>query len=137
MSEGIHVNLQWKNIDACYDFYCVCNPEFPQHRDGDFQQQFTCGAGACEDDTRRPASQTSTARSADGPGTCPTRSQRTRDRSTPTTATTTTARINPSPHWSSWLRAGRRSLTRGLIRAQPAPVTGIPSSWSQNESHAA
>jgi hypothetical protein len=23
VSEGIDVNLQWKNMDACYDFYCT------------------------------------------------------------------------------------------------------------------
>ena len=37
------VNLQWKGIDACYDFYCSCNPHVNQHRDGGFQQWFTCG----------------------------------------------------------------------------------------------
>jgi len=37
------INLQWKGTDACYDFYCPCNPHEPQHRDGIFQQWFTCG----------------------------------------------------------------------------------------------
>ena len=38
-----YINLQWKGTDACYDFYCPCNPEEPQHVDGMFAQWFTCG----------------------------------------------------------------------------------------------
>ena len=37
------INLQWKGTDACYDFYCSCNPEEPQHFDGEFGDLFTCG----------------------------------------------------------------------------------------------
>ena len=46
------VNLQWKNTDACYDFYCPCgwegaddpNDGSPDsHRDGLFKQAFQCG----------------------------------------------------------------------------------------------
>lgn len=36
--------LQWKNTEACFDFYCPCNPEEPQHFDGHFGQVFTCGS---------------------------------------------------------------------------------------------
>ena len=48
------VNLQWKNMEVCFDFYCQCNPEYPQHLDGEglSLQQFTCGAGHdCDDET--------------------------------------------------------------------------------------
>ncbi|HEX9538202.1 MAG TPA: hypothetical protein VGA04_08525 [Streptosporangiaceae bacterium] len=41
--------LQWKGTDACYDFYCSCSPEEPQHFDGMFGEQFTCGSTADED----------------------------------------------------------------------------------------
>lgn len=43
------INLQWKNTDACYDFYCPCNPEEPQHWDGYFGQWFICGSEPEED----------------------------------------------------------------------------------------
>jgi hypothetical protein len=39
------VFLQWKGTEACYDFYCPCNPEEPQHFDGFFGDTFTCGQG--------------------------------------------------------------------------------------------
>ena len=50
MNEQCKVNLQWKGIDACYDFYCPCNPEFPQHKDGIFAQEFTCGVPQDDDE---------------------------------------------------------------------------------------
>lgn len=36
--------LQWKGTEACYDFYCTCNPDEPQHFDGMFGGEFTCGS---------------------------------------------------------------------------------------------
>ena len=36
--------LQWKNTQACFDFYCPCNPGEPQHFDGHFGGEFTCGS---------------------------------------------------------------------------------------------
>jgi hypothetical protein len=51
--KAAEINLQWKGTDACYDFYCPCGwrgPDDPRseeidtnHRDGYFQQWFTCG----------------------------------------------------------------------------------------------
>lgn len=49
------VNLQWKNTDACYDLYCDCNPEWPQHADGYFQQEYTCGSNIDQDDPEEAA----------------------------------------------------------------------------------
>jgi hypothetical protein len=43
MSNPAEINLQWKGTDACYDLYCPCNPNDPQHWDGMFGQWFTCG----------------------------------------------------------------------------------------------
>jgi hypothetical protein len=42
--------LQFKNIDICYDFYCPCNPEDPQHVHGYFKQEFTCGSSEWDED---------------------------------------------------------------------------------------
>jgi hypothetical protein len=36
------INLQYKNTDICYDFYCPCDPDEPQHYDGIFGGEFTC-----------------------------------------------------------------------------------------------
>lgn len=44
------ISLQWKGTEACYDFYCPCSPNEPQHRDGFFQQWFTCGESQPERD---------------------------------------------------------------------------------------
>lgn len=46
------VFLQWKGTDVCYDFYCPCSPEEPQHFDGYFGQRFTCGS--TRDDEAEP-----------------------------------------------------------------------------------
>lgn len=42
------VFLQWKGTEACYDLYCSCSPEEPQHWDGFFGGTFTCGSTADE-----------------------------------------------------------------------------------------
>ena len=44
MSDLAEISLQWKGTDACYDLYCPCNPDEPQHWDGLFGQWFTCGS---------------------------------------------------------------------------------------------
>jgi hypothetical protein len=33
--------IQWKNTDACLDFYCTCGKQF--HFDGFFAYELTCG----------------------------------------------------------------------------------------------
>lgn len=43
------VFLQWKGTNACYDFYCPCNPGEPQHFDGFFGGTFICGGDRTED----------------------------------------------------------------------------------------
>ena len=47
------VFLQWKGTDACYDFYCPCSPDWPQHFDGYFGGTFACG-GEKDDDGSDP-----------------------------------------------------------------------------------
>jgi hypothetical protein len=52
------VFLQWKGTDACYDFYCPCSPDEPQHWDGYFGGEFTCGKSSPardESEGREPA----------------------------------------------------------------------------------
>jgi hypothetical protein len=49
------VFLQWKGTDACYDFYCPCNPEEPQHFDGLLGDMFTCGSEQEDDSAEPPA----------------------------------------------------------------------------------
>lgn len=46
--------LQWKNTHACFDFYCPCNPEEPQHFDGYFGGTFTCGSADWDEDVDGP-----------------------------------------------------------------------------------
>jgi hypothetical protein len=48
------VFLQWKGTDACYDFYCTCNPDVPQHFDGMFGGTFRCGGDREEGAEPRP-----------------------------------------------------------------------------------
>lgn len=52
MTEYPEINLQWKNTDACYDFWCPCGWEGAEdpnsgepdnHQDGYFKQDFQCG----------------------------------------------------------------------------------------------
>ena len=51
--------LQWKGTKACYDFYCQCNPEEPQHFDGYLGDVFTCGnPSVVEDDKEHGDSRT-------------------------------------------------------------------------------
>lgn len=42
IDEGTEIFLQWKNTDACFDFYCECGAQF--HFDGYFAYAVCCSA---------------------------------------------------------------------------------------------